>query len=62
MNTFFCQTCQKHKDLSQRHKFNRCKACSDKIAAIKENRYKPSAAKVYTDAKINYIACKRGEL
>ena len=39
-----------------------CQACDDKIARRRESRYKPSAKKVYTEAKINFLANKVTEL
>jgi len=39
-----------------------CQACDDKIARRREGRYKPSAKKVYTEAKINFLARRVIEL
>ena len=33
-----------------------CQSCDDKIASRKEGMYKPSAKKVYTEDKINFLA------
>ena len=53
---FFCNSCQRHKDVSQQIQHKRCKSCDEKISAIREDRYRPSAKKVYTDPKITHIA------
>ena len=64
LNEFICRCCMQHKAIrneSVEHK-KTCQACDDKIARRREGRYKPSAKKVYTEAKINFLAKRVIEL
>ena len=64
VNEFICRCCLQHKAIKNEsvdHK-KTCQACDDKIAMRRESRYKPSAKKVYTEAKINFLLNKVSEL